>query len=153
MKPELTVDQTWGHLRSVTVKCGGELTLQIKNESLIKTKEIFMRNGNIKPLIDFNFKNFPQLEVKMMEPRRNNSTATSVKRSQTLILAGDRDDGALLQTTLTAVSKDSLGNGHEGINNHEVGAVTNNQGVKTKLQNPTMMELNKQPSKAQVFTQ
>ena len=89
----------------------------------------------------------------MMEPRRNNNTATSVKRSQTLILVGDKDDRALVQTTLTAVSKVSLGNGHVGINNHEVGDVTNNQGMKTKLQNPTMKELNKQPSKAQVFTQ
>ena len=89
----------------------------------------------------------------MMEPRRNNSTATCVKRSQTLILAGDRDDRALVQTTLIAVSKDSLGNGHKGINNQEVGVVTNKQGVKTKLQNPTMKELNKQPRKAQVFTQ
>ena len=48
----------------------------------------------------------------MMEPRRNNSTATSVKRSQTLILAGDREDEAVVQTTLIAVSKDILDNDH-----------------------------------------
>ena len=57
----------------------------------------------------------PQLEVKVMEPQRNRSTATSVKRIQTLILAEDRDDRALVQITLTVVMKVSLGNGHEGV--------------------------------------
>ena len=51
----------------------------------------------------------------MMEPRRKNNTTTSVNRSQTIILAEDRDDGALVQITLTIVTKESLGNGHEGV--------------------------------------
>ena len=38
-----------------------------------------MQKGNNKSLLAFKFKYLPQLEVKMMEPRRNNNTTTSVK--------------------------------------------------------------------------
>ena len=37
-----------------------------------------MQKGNSKSLLDFKFKYLPQLEVKMTEPQRNNTT-TSVK--------------------------------------------------------------------------
>ena len=74
-----------------------------------------MRNGNNKPLLVLNLRILPQLEVETIEPRRNNNTATSVKRSQTLILAEDGDDGSLVQITLTVVAKESLGNGHKGV--------------------------------------
>ena len=56
----------------------------------------------------------------MMEPNRNNNTTTSAKKSQTLILAEDRDDGTLVHFTLTAGEKVILGNGYEGVNKHAV---------------------------------
>ena len=36
------------------------------------------------------------MEVKTMEPRTNSNTMTNAKRSQTLILAEDGDDGTLV---------------------------------------------------------
>ena len=75
----------------------------------------------------------PQLEVKMMEPRRNNNTTTSVKRSQTLILVEDRDDGMFVHLTLTVVVKVSLDNGHEGVKQPRGGNYHQHVGVKTKL--------------------
>ena len=75
----------------------------------------------------------PQLEVKVMEPRRNNSTTTSIKRSQTLILAKDRDDGAFVHFTLTAVVKVSLDKGHEGFKQPRGGNYHQHADMKTKL--------------------
>ena len=75
----------------------------------------------------------PQLEVKVMEPCRNSSITTSIKRSQTLILAEDRDDGAFVHFTLTAVAKVSLDNGHKGVKQPRGGNYHQHAGVKTKL--------------------
>ena len=60
----------------------------------------------------------PQLEVKVVEPHRNSSTATSIKRNQTLIL---ETTGLFVHFTLTSGVKVSLGNGYEGVNKHGVG--------------------------------
>ena len=65
-------------------------------------------------IASFNFINLPQLEVKVMEPRRNSSTASRVKRIQTLILAEDGDDGDFFNHA-ESNDKDKLGNGHEGV--------------------------------------
>ena len=75
----------------------------------------------------------PQLEVKVMEPRRNSSTTTSIKRSQTLILVEDRNDGNFVHFTLTAVAKVSLDNSHEGVKQPRGGNYHQNAGMKTKL--------------------
>ena len=75
----------------------------------------------------------PQLEVKVMEPRRNSSTTTSIKRSQTLILVEDRDDGMFVHLTLTVVVKVSLDKGHEGVQQPRGGNYHQHAGVETKL--------------------
>ena len=51
----------------------------------------------------------PQWDVKVMEPHRNSSTTTNIKRSQTLILTEDRDDGAFC-----SFHTDSNGKGKPG---------------------------------------
>ena len=61
-----------------------------------------MQNGNCNYCSFFNYFYLPQLEVKTMEPRRNNNTTTNVKKSQTLILTEDRDEGTLVHFTLIA---------------------------------------------------
>ena len=75
----------------------------------------------------------PQLEVKVMEPRRNSSTTTSIKRIQTLVLTEDRDDGTFVHFTLTAVAKVSLDNGHEGVKQPRGGNYHQHAAVKAKL--------------------
>ena len=65
-------------------------------------------------IASFNFINLPQLEVKVMEPRRNSSTTSRVKRSRTLILIEDGDNGALFNHA-DSNGKDKPGNGHEGV--------------------------------------
>ena len=76
---------------------------------------------------------FPQLEVKVMEPRRNSSTTTSIKRIQTLILTEDRDDGDFVHFTLIAVAKVSLDSGHKGVKQPRGGNYHQHAGMKTKL--------------------
>ena len=73
------------------------------------------------------------MEVKVMEPRRNSSTTTSIKRSQTLIVAEDRDDGDFVRFTLTAMAKVILDNGHEGFKQPRGGNYHQHTGMKTKL--------------------
>ena len=75
----------------------------------------------------------PQLKVKVMEPRRNSSTTTSIKRSQTLILTEDRDEEDFVHFTLTAVAKVSLDNDHEGVKQPRGGNYHQHAGMKTKL--------------------
>ena len=60
-----------------------------------------------------------------MEPHRINNSTTSVKKSQTLILVEDRDDGTLVRFTLTIGVKVSLGNGYEGVKQSWSRIVTN----------------------------
>ena len=75
----------------------------------------------------------PQLEVKVMEPRRNSSTTTSIKRSQTLILVEDRDDRDFVHFTLIAMEKVSLDNNHEGVKQPRGGNYHQHTDMKTKL--------------------
>ena len=64
------------------------------------------------------------LEVKVMEPRRNNNTATSVMRSQTFILAVTETTGTHVQATLITDARTSLGKAMKELND-KVGAITN----------------------------
>ena len=51
----------------------------------------------------------------------------------------------MVQITIAATAKTSLGNDHKGVNNHEVGAVTSTLGVTVNSQTkPTTKELLKQ---------
>ena len=68
--------------------------------------------------------------MKVIEPQRNNSTATSITRSQTFIFTATEMKGTHEQATLTAVARTSMGTATKELDN-EAGAVTNNQGVKT----------------------
>ena len=48
----------------------------------------------------------------------------------------------MVQITLAIMAKTSLGNGHKGVNNHEVGAITSTLGMTVNSQTkPTMKEL------------
>ena len=51
------------------------------------------------------------MEVKTMEPWTNNNTTTNVKKSRTLILAEDGDDGTLVFSQLSVEVWVSLSNG------------------------------------------
>ena len=91
-----------------------------------------MQNGNRKYCYILIIFYLPQLEVKTMEPQSINNATTSVKKSQTLILTKDRDDGTLVHFTLIVGVYVSLGNGYERVKPAWSRTVTNPQAGKLK---------------------